>query len=77
MQYRQDYSGSKADFIEFLRNTFQQMISSSLSVEGENVLLPNDKEMDYKVKYTTDEEESSITIKVSWGNNENTDNIDD
>ncbi len=77
MQYREDFSGNKAEFSEFLKNLFNQMISNLLTVEGQNVSVPNDRPLDYKVKYTTDEEGASVTLKVSWENEIVNEDIDD
>jgi hypothetical protein len=77
MQYREDFSGNKAEFTEFLKNLFNQMISNLLTVEGQNAAIPSDKPLDYKVKYTTDEEGASVTLKVSWANETETEDVDD
>lgn len=77
MQYREDFSGNKVEFSEFLKNLFNQMISSPLTVEGQSVSIPNDRPLDYKVKYTTDEEGASVTLKVSWENEIANEDMDD
>lgn len=77
MQYREDFSGNKVEFSEFLKNLFNQMISNLLTVEGQNVSVPNDRPLDYKVKYTTDEDGASVTLKVSWENEIVNEDMDD
>lgn len=77
MQYREDFSGNKVEFSEFLKNLFNQMISNLLTVEGQNVTIPNDRPLEYKVKYTTDAEDTSLTLKVKWENEIESEDIDD
>lgn len=77
MQYREDFSGSKTEFSEFLKNIFNNMISNYLTVEGQNASIPDDRELDYKIKYNTDDEESSIAFKVSWPKQVTLEDMDD
>lgn len=77
MQYREDFSGSKGEFSEFLKKVFNQMISNYLTVEGEKAVIPEDRELDFKIKYNTDDEESSIALKVSWPNQLISESMDD
>lgn len=44
----------------------QQLFTNALVVEGEKVVIPTDRELDYKLKYDVDEEGCSFTFKVSW-----------
>jgi len=37
-----------------------------LTVEGKNVVIPSDRQVDYKIKYSEDEEGAAVTLKISW-----------
>lgn len=77
MKCKEEFSGSKNEFSEFLKNLFNQMISNLLTVEGQNAAIPGDRPLDYKVKYTSDEDHSSVTLKVAWKNEIQTEDVDD
>ncbi|NLD47263.1 MAG: transcription initiation factor IIE, partial [Clostridiaceae bacterium] len=68
MKYQQDYLGSKADLAEFVKKIIPELFSSKLVIEGKNVSIPNDRDLDYKVKVDEDEAGGSFSLKVSWNN---------
>lgn len=66
MKYQEKGIGSRQESVEFLRGLFNNLIKGQLTVEGNKVTLPDDKELEYKVKYDDDEAEGSISVKVTW-----------
>ncbi|MFZ5988999.1 MAG: amphi-Trp domain-containing protein [Bacillota bacterium] len=68
MKYQQDFFGSKSDLAEFIKKIIPELFSGKLEVEGKGVCLPTDRDLDYKVKFSEDEEGGSFTLKISWDN---------
>jgi hypothetical protein len=68
MKYQEGFVGSKNDFADFIKKMVPQLFSSRLVVEGTEVTVPSDRDLDYKMKYDTDEAGGSFTLKVSWDN---------
>lgn len=70
MKYQEKGIASKEDIIDVLKGTFVKAARGQLMVDGQQVEMPEDKEMEYKVKYENDEYEGSLSVKVSWVNAE-------
>ncbi|CAH2214333.1 transcription initiation factor IIE [Tepidibacter aestuarii] len=70
MKYQEKYIGSKEDLYVFLKDNYSKLMREILEIEGEKVVLPDDKELVYKVKYENDELEGSYSVKISWANQE-------
>jgi amphi-Trp domain-containing protein len=68
VDYTEKYVGSRDDFIKFMRDVIKKMDSRSLTVEDEAIELPQDIELEYKIKYDEDVEENKLSIKVCWLN---------
>lgn len=66
MRYQDAYLGSRAEFGDFIKRAVPDLFAGNLVVEGTPVTLPEDADLDYKVKYDDDVEGGSVTIKVSW-----------
>jgi len=66
VDYSEKYVGSKADFLKFMHDAVTKMSSRSLTIEEEVIELPEDVELEYKIKYDEDEEEYKLAIKVCW-----------
>ena len=66
MRYQDAFLGSRAEFGDFIRAAIPDLFAGNLVVEGTPVTLPEDTDLDYKVKYDDDTEGGSVTIKVSW-----------
>lgn len=66
MKYQNTFTGSKAEFAEFIKKTIPDLFGSRLVVEGKQIAIPNDAELDYKIKHDEDEFGGSVTLKVSW-----------
>jgi len=68
MKFQQDFVGSKAEFADFIKKIIPDLFAGKLSVEGRNVVLPGDRELDYKIKFTEEEDGGAFNLKVSWEN---------
>jgi hypothetical protein len=68
MKWQETGLGTKADFADFIKKMIPDLFASRFAVEGKQIALPADKDLDYKVKYDEDEAGGSFTIKVSWDN---------
>lgn len=66
MKYQETYLGSKAEFSDFVKKTVPDLFNGKLVVEGKNVALPRDTELDYKIKYDEDGQGGCVTLKVTW-----------
>jgi len=66
VDYSEKYVGSKGDFLKFMNDVVMKMGSRSLTIEEEVIELPEDVELEYKIKYDEDEEEYKLAIKVCW-----------
>ena len=66
MDYSEKYVGSKADFLRFMHDVMLRMGSRSLTVEDGVIEFPEDVELEYKIKFDEDEEESKLSLKVCW-----------
>lgn len=68
MKYQESYTGSKAEFGDFIKKAVPDLFSGKLTVEGKAATIPGDTELEYKVKYDDAEEGGSVSIKVTWEN---------
>ncbi|MDF2672133.1 MAG: transcription initiation factor alpha subunit family protein [Clostridiales bacterium] len=68
MRYQENFNNPMDEFRRYFNTMIQQLFTNTLTVEGETVNIPTDRELDYKLKYDVDEEGRSFTFKVSWDN---------
>ncbi len=68
MKYQEGSVGNKGDFAEYIKKMVPELFSGRLAVEGKTVIIPHDKDLDYKVKYDIDEAGGSVSVKVAWDN---------
>ncbi|WDV44141.1 hypothetical protein PV797_11445 [Clostridiaceae bacterium M8S5] len=66
MKYQENYLCSKEESITQLKQIFTQVLKDSLEIEGNKIELPNDKDLEVKVKFDEDCCESKLTIKIQW-----------
>ena len=76
MKYQEGGFGKKTDFADFIKKMVPELFSGKLAVEGKSVTLPVDNDLDYKVKYDENEEGGSFSVKVSWSNVVDTDEVE-
>ncbi|MCR4434763.1 MAG: amphi-Trp domain-containing protein [Clostridiales bacterium] len=69
MKYQNESQGTKADLKQYLQSVLKDIFGNCLVVEGQNVEIPDEAGLDYKVKYSVDEDGGSLAIKISWENN--------
>ena len=68
MKYQEAFTGSKAEFGDFIKKAIPELFAGRMTVEGKTISIPADVELDYKVKYDEYPEGASVSIKVSWEN---------
>lgn len=68
MSYANKFSGSKKECLGFLKEVVNQIHSGNLVIEGNSITIPEDMDLDYKVKFAEDPGETKLTIKVKWPN---------
>ncbi|GAE88048.1 amphi-Trp domain-containing protein [Acetivibrio straminisolvens] len=68
MKYQEDFFGTKSEFADFVKRVVPELFAGKLTVEGKSVSIPTDREIDYKIKYSEDEQGGALTLKVSWDN---------
>ncbi|WP_432665446.1 transcription initiation factor IIE [Wukongibacter baidiensis] len=67
MKYKEKFVGTKGECLAQLRSVFTNLLNERLEVEGEMVEMPDDKELEYKIKYEdVPEMEGSVAIKIAW-----------
>ncbi len=66
MRYQDAFVGSRSEFGDYIKKAIPDLFAGRLVVEGTPVTLPEDTDLDYKVKYDDDEQGGSVSIKVSW-----------
>jgi len=66
MRYQDAFVGSVDEFAEFVKRAIPDLFAGSLVIEGRQISIPADAEIDYKVKYDDDLDGCSVTIKASW-----------
>ncbi len=70
MKYQDKYVGSQDEIYAYLKELPTKFLKNGLVVETQNVSIPDDKELEYKIKYENDEYEGALAIKISWVNAE-------
>lgn len=68
-KYEENFRISKDELKELFKKIDIRLFANRLHVEGQNVVIPPDKELNCKVKYDVDEN-YSIAVKISWKNDE-------
>ncbi|MCX7708234.1 MAG: transcription initiation factor IIE [Clostridia bacterium] len=67
MKHQNRYFGTKPEFTAFIKKAVPDLLAGRMDVDGANVAIPNDANLDYKVKYEFDDLGGSFSLKVSWG----------
>lgn len=68
--------GSKTEFAEYVKKVIPDLFAGRLTVEDQQVTIPSDKDLEFKVKHVDDETGGSFTLKVSWENETRDDDED-
>lgn len=67
MNSREKFVGSKEEFYFFLKDEVIKLFKDKLKIEGNRVLIPDNEELDYQIKFDSDENYGDFVIKVKWG----------
>lgn len=67
MNYKEKYSGTKEEFYFFLKDEIIKLFKDKLKIEGNLITIPDNEELDFKIKIDSDEDYGDLTIKVKWG----------
>jgi hypothetical protein len=70
VKFKEEYLGTKQECMGYLSEAYAKLLRNQLMVDGEEVVIPDDKEMEYKIKYDNDEFEGSLSLKITWVNAE-------
>ncbi len=66
MKYQESSISARGDLGINLKKVVNDLLAGKLVVEGQTVEIPEDQDVDIKVKYSSDEEGGNVTIKVGW-----------
>ncbi|MBU3159949.1 hypothetical protein KPL37_09305 [Clostridium frigoris] len=67
MDYREKYNGDKENFYFFLKDEIIKLFKSKLKIDGHLVVIPDYENLDYLVKFNSNENYGDFTISVNWG----------
>lgn len=70
MKFKEEYLGTKQECMGHLSEAYAKLLRNQLVVDGEEVVIPDDRELEYKIKYDNDEFEGSLSLKITWVNAE-------
>jgi hypothetical protein len=77
VKYQEKFIGSKKECSDALSETISKLMRGHLEVEGINVEMPKDKDLEYKIKYDSTEEAGAVSIKITWNNIEESEEEDE
>lgn len=60
--------GSKKECLNYLHEIINHVGGDSLVIEEQDVVIPADQDLEYKVKYAEEPGETKLTIKIKWLN---------
>lgn len=66
MKYQESFVGTRQEFVDFVKKVIPDLFAGRLTIEGKQVSVPSDMEIDYKIKYDEDDDGGSFTLKASW-----------
>jgi hypothetical protein len=67
MNSREKHVGNKEEFYFFLKDEVIKLFKDKLIIEDTHVLIPENEELDYQIKFDWDENYGDFSIKVKWG----------
>jgi hypothetical protein len=67
MNSREKYAGNKEDFYFFLKDEVIKLFKDKLKIDGTRISIPDNEELDYQIKFDSDENYGDLSIKVKWG----------
>jgi len=66
VKWADEFVGTKGDLVQFMKSLVGQIQNNTLSIQAQGVSIPADRDLVYKVKYSEDEEEGEVSIKITW-----------
>ena len=66
MKYQDKYVGAIDEIYTHLKELAAKFLKNTLVVEEQKVEIPEDKELEYKIKYENDEVEGALAVKIAW-----------
>ena len=67
MNSREKYTGNKEEFYVFLKDEVVKLFKEKLKIEGNRIEIPENEELEYQIKFDSDENYGDFSIKVKWG----------
>ena len=69
MKAKESYIGTKKECITILNKVLPELFTGNLILEGQNVVIPSDEELEYKFKFEELEEYNYgvFGLKIKWG----------
>lgn len=67
MNSREKFTGNKEEFYFFLKDQIVKLFKEKLTLEGSSVVIPDNEELDYQIKFDSEETYGDFVIKVKWG----------
>ncbi len=68
MQYQESYTEFDLGILELIKKTIPASFASALKESGTELDIPQDRELELKLKYDVAEEGGKFTLKLSWDN---------
>jgi len=67
MNSREKFTGNKEEFYFFLKDQIVKLFKEKLTLEGNSIVIPDNEELDYQIKFDSEETYGDFVIKVKWG----------
>ena len=67
MNVREKYTGNKEDFYSFLKDRVIKLFKEKLKIEENLISISSNEQLDYQIKFDSDENYGDFSIKVKWG----------
>jgi len=67
MNCREKFTGNKEEFYFFLKEQIVTLFKEKLKIEGNSISIPDNEELDYQIKFDSEETYGDFVIKVKWG----------
>ena len=72
---KEKYIGNKEEYYFFLKDEIIKLFKDKLKIEGDRVLIPDNEELDYEIKFVSEENYGDFSIKVKWGQKPQEENV--
>ena len=72
---KEKYIGNKEEYYFFLKDEIIKLFKDNLKIDGDHVLIPDNEELDYEIKFVSEENYGDFSIKVKWGQKPKEENV--